>query len=321
MKRSIKDLEPLAKYKIISRCNWGKEEDAILKKYVEIYKGKKWRLIAEAVNSDNKQNKIKTAKQCRERWHTHLDPYISSNPWSKEEKARVFIAHKTLGNKWSEIAKMFPGRTDSSIKNYFFCRLRKLIRSIKANEIPHNKSYNVEEIDQITYMLDHIYTYYISSENKANSVKTSRNQLHENKYKRDKYILDIISTEGPKFIASYNQYSRLFIEKIPQEIFELIITNYKRFVTHLLSISSNTDKVKSEFLESARQLNFPRDQRQHSESITISTNDSHLTLPIIVYSLKPMLSWNSVNKPSFDFSSYSSLIIKELLNRHKLCKI
>ena len=56
-------------------------------------------------------------KQCRERWFFHLDPNLKRTPFDEEEDRRLFEAQRALGNKWSEIARLLPGRNENSVKN------------------------------------------------------------------------------------------------------------------------------------------------------------------------------------------------------------
>ena len=64
-------------------------------------------------------------KQCRERWHNHLDPNISKRKWTMEEDLLIVKLHLKYGNRWCDIAKLVPGRTDNAIKNRFNSNLRK----------------------------------------------------------------------------------------------------------------------------------------------------------------------------------------------------
>ena len=143
-------------FRIIKRrAPWNKKEDEAIIELVNKYGTSNWTIIANEMALLYK-SKHRNGKQCRERWHNHLDPIVNKENWTEEEENILFNKHLEYGNKWSDISKFLPGRTDNSIKNHFYSKLRKFIRKILKQINKENLLKN-NGIDYYKYNSDKVY--------------------------------------------------------------------------------------------------------------------------------------------------------------------
>lgn len=102
---------------IKGKGSWTAEEDAILREKRLLY-GRKWAKIAAHLPG-------RQGKQCRERFVNHLDPELKKGEWTDDEEAILIAMHQQYGNRWANISKNLPGRSDNDVKNHWYSTIQR----------------------------------------------------------------------------------------------------------------------------------------------------------------------------------------------------
>ncbi|CAN6237808.1 unnamed protein product [Urochloa humidicola] len=109
-----------------TKCRWSPEENELLTQLVHKHGTKNWQTISCAIPDRN-------AHACLSRWKYILDPAINREAWSQQEELRLIRAHQIYGNKWCQMVKHFPGRTNNALKEHWRGSMKRKLDSYLAS--------------------------------------------------------------------------------------------------------------------------------------------------------------------------------------------
>ncbi|KAM1016856.1 hypothetical protein ACFX2I_046411 [Malus domestica] len=145
--RSDQNLAVASKQKV-KRGLWSPEEDEKLINCITTYGHGCWSSVPQHAGLQ------RCGKSCRLRWTNYLRPDLKRGSFSPQEAALIIELHSILGNKWAQIAKHLPGRTDNEVKNFWNSSIKKKLiphevnpafASFSSDHIHNSRSHGSEE--------------------------------------------------------------------------------------------------------------------------------------------------------------------------------
>ncbi|KAA8527209.1 hypothetical protein F0562_008562 [Nyssa sinensis] len=116
----------------VKRGLWSPEEDEKLIRYIITNGHVSWSSVPKLAGLQ------RCGKSCRLRWINYLRPDLKRGSFTADEEQIIIDVHRILGNRWAQIAKHLPGRTDNEVKNFWNSCIKKKLISQGLDPKTHN---------------------------------------------------------------------------------------------------------------------------------------------------------------------------------------
>ncbi|KAG0501472.1 hypothetical protein HPP92_001544 [Vanilla planifolia] len=153
----------------VKRGLWSPEEDEKLIKFINTHGHGCWSSVPKQAGLQ------RCGKSCRLRWINYLRPDLKRGSFTEQEERIIIDVHRILGNRWAQIAKHLPGRTDNEVKNFWNSCIKKKLMAQGLDPKTHNLIPNSRPPSHtnITSNLPHFPPFTISSTTKGTEAQTT----------------------------------------------------------------------------------------------------------------------------------------------------
>ncbi|XP_020223087.1 transcription factor MYB86 [Cajanus cajan] len=202
----------------IKRGLWSPEEDEKLIRYINTHGHKSWSSVPKFAGLQ------RCGKSCRLRWINYLRPDLKRGSFTAEEEQIIIDIHRILGNRWAQIAKHLPGRTDNEVKNFWNSCIKKKLISQGLDPQTHTllSSHRRSSACTISNIHQNSNSIFIVSSNIPNAPVETTSQTFSSLPKAQPNIVQTPSS----IVSSEYQTSTILSNKFSSDLpYELLLEN------------------------------------------------------------------------------------------------
>ncbi|KAJ8758591.1 hypothetical protein K2173_000312 [Erythroxylum novogranatense] len=189
----------------VKRGLWSPEEDKKLIRYITTHGHGSWSSVPKLAGLQ------RCGKSCRLRWINYLRPDVKRGSFTAQEERMIIDVHRILGNRWAQIAKHLPGRTDNEIKNFWNSCIKKKLQAQGIDPDTHNLNslkyeHNYPIINEAEVLSDYNITH-----QKQNQVFTLSSHADHSSTGTNTLISVSFPFAPPPYVSSSDQHSSSYL--------------------------------------------------------------------------------------------------------------
>ncbi|KAK4491507.1 hypothetical protein RD792_002257 [Penstemon davidsonii] len=273
----------------VKRGLWSPEEDEKLIRHIAAHGHACWSSVPKLAALE------RCGKSCRLRWINYLRPDLKRGSFSDEEERTIIDVHRILGNRWAQIAKHLPGRTDNEVKNFWNSCLKKKLIAQGLDPNTHNLLSSSSSTPS---------TQYAAAVAEGGSSISKKNNKKSSSSSSSCFTVDNTTTTNT--IAAAAAASSMDIDNLDMMMM-MMINNLKNSSSHANPYNNNNNNNYANFSAASTGI-----LNEHDKMSSTTTTITSSTSPMLMFSSSSGFS-NILNDDNVNWGSAGILLDHEEL--------